>query len=139
MSRHLFGWSLPPGVSIRDIDPPEQPCSICGEFSDRCICPECPTCNASGDPECYRNGHLEFLPQRWFVLWASMRDTETEQETAVPFYYDGDALFVELQAKVLEWGRVRGLSLRKAGLGDEATLSLNALVEARHDCRVLGP
>ena len=53
-----FGWSYPPGCS----GPPEyddQPCEICGLFPDDCICPECPTCSAFGDPKCYENHGLE--------------------------------------------------------------------------------
>ena len=36
------------------------PCEVCGKMVDDCICPECPTCGAQGDPKCYdltRDGH----------------------------------------------------------------------------------
>ena len=51
MSR-LFGWSYPPGCS----GPPddcEGPCEVCGQWTDDCICPECPVCQSVGDPACY--------------------------------------------------------------------------------------
>jgi len=54
----LFGWDLPPGVTMRDIDPPELPCEICGEFVDNCICPECSVCGGVGDPLCYEKHGL---------------------------------------------------------------------------------
>jgi hypothetical protein len=34
-------------------DPPEYPCEVCGHWAHDCICPECPTCGAAGDPACY--------------------------------------------------------------------------------------
>ena len=50
----IFGWDLPPGCSINDL-PGSQPtgCDICGKDEDSCICPECPTCGAVGDLNCY--------------------------------------------------------------------------------------
>lgn len=51
---HLFGWDLPPGVSVRDLPGyDETPCAVCGNWADDCICPECPTCGQQGDPNCY--------------------------------------------------------------------------------------
>jgi hypothetical protein len=54
----IFGWDLPPGVSMRDIDPPEGPCDVCGKSVDDCICPECPVCHSHGDPACYEKHGL---------------------------------------------------------------------------------
>lgn len=51
MSR-LFGWSLPPGCNKLPYDD-EGPCAVCGKDVTACICPECPTCEAVGDPDCY--------------------------------------------------------------------------------------
>lgn len=56
--RHVFGWSLPPGVTQRMIDEAAggydgQPCDVCGYDVDHCICPECPVCGSYGDPHCY--------------------------------------------------------------------------------------
>ncbi len=52
-----FGWSLPPGVSTRDIENAygeEGPCDMCGgTVDDTCICPECSICGSVGDPACY--------------------------------------------------------------------------------------
>lgn len=54
----MSGYNLPPGVSLRDIDPPEQPCAVCGFGTDNCICPECPKCQTYGDPVCYEEHGL---------------------------------------------------------------------------------
>lgn len=56
MSRSIFGWSLPPGVTNRMIEDAaghEGPCEACGRPVDDCICPECPQCGATGDVICY--------------------------------------------------------------------------------------
>lgn len=55
MSRRTFGWDLPPGVTHRMIEEQceEGPCAVCCRSVDLCICPECPTCEAQGDPKCY--------------------------------------------------------------------------------------
>lgn len=62
MSRHLFGWSYPPGAE-NDPNAPwnqqEGPCAVCGQFVDDCVCPECPKCGAIGDPGCYSDFHAE--------------------------------------------------------------------------------
>lgn len=55
MSR-LFGWDLPPGCTMRDID--EQAgvgeiCEVCGYVVEKCICAECPVCSENGNPNCY--------------------------------------------------------------------------------------
>ena len=68
--RNIFGWDLPPGVSMRDIDPPESPCAVCGEFADNCICPDCPRCGCQGDPSCYeRHGMTRSAEQRLLAAW----------------------------------------------------------------------
>jgi len=46
MPNSIFGWSLPPGVTMRDIDPPEQPCHKCGKYD--CVCQECLVCGSYG-------------------------------------------------------------------------------------------
>lgn len=66
MSRHVFGWSLPPGAAGHPFAPwniEEPPCAVCGKFADSCICPECPRCGTYGDPECYNQLARE-LPAR---------------------------------------------------------------------------
>lgn len=47
---------------MRDIDPPEQPCDVCGNLPDDCICPECATCGTVGDPKCYDEHGLVRTP-----------------------------------------------------------------------------
>lgn len=85
----IFGWSLPPGVSLRDIDPPEQPCELCGEESGWCECPECPECGAYGDKKCYHElGHMEMTKEqslRWFLVqreWLLQARADSEADTA---------------------------------------------------------
>ena len=60
----IFGWSLPPGCSMRDIDPPEGPCAVCGKSVDDCICPECPECGGVGDATCYEQHGLTRTPEQ---------------------------------------------------------------------------
>jgi len=36
----------------------DNPCEMCGNHPDNCICPECPVCQAYGDPACYKNHGL---------------------------------------------------------------------------------
>jgi hypothetical protein len=38
----IFGWSYPPGCSGPPDDGPEPPCQVCGEYEEKCKCPECP-------------------------------------------------------------------------------------------------
>jgi hypothetical protein len=52
----MTGWNLPPGCTVADIERAagtEQPCDVCGQMADGCICPECPVCHTHGDPQCY--------------------------------------------------------------------------------------
>ena len=56
MSRSIFGWDLPPGVTSRMIDEAygqEEPCQCCGNDPADCICEECPVCGEQGNPNCY--------------------------------------------------------------------------------------
>ncbi len=40
-------------------DEPEIACEICGKDPGDCVCPECPLCGVTGDPDCYgKFGHL---------------------------------------------------------------------------------
>jgi hypothetical protein len=58
MSRSIFGWSLPPGVTNKMIDDlcEEGPCEVCAKPVDSCICHECPVCHEIGRSSCYK-GH----------------------------------------------------------------------------------
>jgi hypothetical protein len=52
----MTGFNLPPGVTsamIEDALGTDQPCAVCGQWEDYCICPECPVCGGIGDPYCY--------------------------------------------------------------------------------------
>lgn len=56
MSRSIFGCYYPPGAANDPSAPYNQgdePCEVCGNFPDDCICPECPKCGNCGDPTCY--------------------------------------------------------------------------------------
>jgi len=62
MRSSIFGWSLPPGCTnqmIEDAMGVDQPCEVCGQFPDDCICPECKVCGGQGDPTCYRDHGME--------------------------------------------------------------------------------
>ena len=68
MTRGIFGWDLPPGVSLRDIEAAmgddEERCEVCGAPAYDCVCPECPRCGVQGDPACYeRHGMTRTLKQ----------------------------------------------------------------------------
>jgi len=63
MSR-LFGWSLPPGCSTLPDEEDEGPCDVCKKAVDDCICAECPTCEAQGDPKCYHEHGLRLTREQ---------------------------------------------------------------------------
>jgi hypothetical protein len=83
----IFGWDLPPGCSHRDIEEAcggGNPCEVCGEFEDDCICPECPECNSVGDPLCYKQHGLkrsenQIISLAWSeAIWEERNRNETE-------------------------------------------------------------
>lgn len=56
MSRHMFGWSYPPGAAGDPNAPWNQDdgyCEICYRNVHECLCPECPVCGTCGDLRCY--------------------------------------------------------------------------------------
>ena len=62
MSRSIFGWSYPPGAANDPNAPWNQddpPCAVCAKSGDACVCPECQTCGALGDPKCYADHGLK--------------------------------------------------------------------------------
>jgi hypothetical protein len=84
-----FGWDLPPGVSMSDIDPPEQPCEVCGIEAGNCICPECPQCGSYGDPHCYEKHGLVRTPEQ--IDSRAAYETARERDRRVePDYGDDD-------------------------------------------------
>lgn len=92
MSRHLFGWSYPPGAANDPFAPYNQqegPCGVCGHFENECICPECPTCGSVGDPRCYnkihgltRSAEQEQSLAAHEAEWAETARQEAEAEAA---------------------------------------------------------
>jgi len=53
----------------------DEPCEMCGNAVDDCICPECPVCSTFGDPSCYHKhglivttgqiGSLTHMQEKW--------------------------------------------------------------------------
>ena len=75
MSRRLFGWDLPPGVTHRMIEQQfgeEGPCECCGRDPAECICPECGACHETGNPRCYKE-HAMFYNREQRIGQAKMR------------------------------------------------------------------
>ena len=95
MSR-LFGWSYPPGCNSTPFDE-EYPCEICGEMPDDCICPECPICGSTGDPDCYRGHGMQRNEIQKFNLEVNERlwAKETERENKYYEQYFDDDIFSE--------------------------------------------
>ena len=80
MSKSIFGWSYPPGVTSAMIDDQCQdvPCDICGGYPDySCVCPECPVCHQIGDPFCYddtfKPSNMQPHPSHGLRLTAAQR------------------------------------------------------------------
>lgn len=77
-------------------EPPETPCDCCGEFEDRCRCPECPECGNVGNPSCY-SGHGLKYTETQIEGQARLRATMeamAEQEAALAAY---ECAHVELE------------------------------------------
>jgi hypothetical protein len=95
----IFGWSLPPGCSHRDIERAaggDGPCEVCGDMVDDCICPECPECpecGTFGDPKCYAGHGLAMTEkQKLSLAWneAIWEDDARAQERGVEEYLKED-------------------------------------------------
>jgi hypothetical protein len=56
--------SYPPGCSSVPGDDDDGICYVCATVVDDCICPECPTCGAVGDPKCYDAHGLTRSPEQ---------------------------------------------------------------------------
>ena len=91
--RNMFGWSLPPGCSMRDIDrlSEESPCAVCGNTLDDCICPECPVCTGVGDPKCYEQHGMVRTPEQIAIFAAheAQRRIDIDSENA---HYRSDSI-----------------------------------------------
>lgn len=80
MGRSIFGWSYPPGCSGPP-DPADQICELCGKFVDDCVCPECPVCEAFGDPVCYeKHGLIRTEEQNKSLAEYEARMKEMDEE-----------------------------------------------------------
>lgn len=94
MPRSIFGWDLPPGCSMRDIDPPEPPCECCGKAD--CICPECLQCGESGNPKCYKHHGMRYTDEQLAGQKALKEqleaDAKLDQERADAYYRDLEQL-----------------------------------------------
>lgn len=72
----IFGWSYPPGCNGTPHDEPDQPCEVCGNDLDNCICPECPECGDIGNPRCYFGHGLHRTEEQKFILECNVREWE---------------------------------------------------------------
>lgn len=54
-------------------------CPCCGETPEMCFCPQCPSCNQQGDPDCYTAGHLEYTT-RQLIGRVRLRIAQTEEQ-----------------------------------------------------------
>lgn len=61
----ISGWDYPPGCSSTPYDE-DYPCEVCGEEAGNCICPECPVCGGTGDPECYLKHGMQRTEEQRF-------------------------------------------------------------------------
>lgn len=52
----------------------DYPCEVCGEYEDKCICPECPVCGDYGNPDCYLNHGMKRTEEQKFNAEVIMRD-----------------------------------------------------------------
>ncbi len=58
----------------------DYPCEVCGLEAGQCICPECPACHETGDPECYRDGNpLALVAVPIANLWEAERKLREEE------------------------------------------------------------
>jgi hypothetical protein len=82
----MAGFNLPPGVTSRMIDEAygiDQPCAVCCKDPADCICPECPQCGTTGDPNCYCDSSREEGQRTGHGLRLSKEQLISRQETRV--------------------------------------------------------
>lgn len=87
----IFGWSYPPGAANDPSAPYNQeegPCAVCGEFEDKCICPECPECTSIGDPQCYKeHGLVLTTVQKYSLAWNEALWEEQARQESAAYYH----------------------------------------------------
>ena len=74
-----FGWSLPPGCSMRDIEAAmeEGPCVVCGNAIDNCTCEPCPTCGNAG---CIEHQSINWLTTQIEIRSFQLRELQAEYQ-----------------------------------------------------------
>jgi len=84
-----FGWSLPPGVSTRDLPGNEdETCAVCFKQPDDCVCDECKVCFEFGNPRCHKEHGMklnkaQLVARHEYLLHraeAKVKETKTELE-----------------------------------------------------------
>jgi len=73
----IFGWSYPPGCSGPP-DDEENPCEVCGEWPDTCICPACSICGDYGNRYCYFQHGMKRTEEQKFLFEINNRMWEDE-------------------------------------------------------------
>lgn len=95
----IFGWSMPPGVSHRDIDAAMScgTCEICGGDvdNDACVCHECEVCGGLGEARCLvEHGYVldaEQITSGWRYVGAAAQAAEADRAAADAFAADLEA------------------------------------------------
>ena len=59
--------------------PDSPPCKVCFQSLSSCICPECPQCGETGNPNCYKN-HVLKINCHQAVLRTEIRIAKMEAD-----------------------------------------------------------
>lgn len=95
-----FGWSYPAGAANDPFAPYNQtdvPCSMCGQWPDDCICPECPVCHTHGSPKCYIQSDSDYghglLPTQAQIQSLAAKEAEwkADNDSRVAIEQEDDA------------------------------------------------
>lgn len=88
MSKSIFGWSYPPGVTGREpeITGDWGPCEVCCQDIDDCVCPECPICGRQGDPACYVDHGLRRTEDQKFLK--EITERSWEEDARIQYEYE---------------------------------------------------
>lgn len=99
-----MAFNLPPGVTHAMIDEAygiDQPCEICGQDEDNCICPECSVCGSYGDPYCYVHHGLRRTEEQKFLREVMDREIQADIE-AENKYWDQYQEYIKEENKFWE-------------------------------------